>query len=100
MSLISDIPDYLSAAALCGTALLTPLYLSQHRDVVRLRELKEREPDHPVRDLAASEALMDRAEAELEDILAEVGLATGENAAATAVTRRPPPPRPRVSRVS
>jgi LytR cell envelope-related transcriptional attenuator len=78
MSLISDIPDYLSAAALCGTALLTPLYLSQHRDVVRLRELKEREPDHPVRDLAASEALMDRAEAELEDTLAEAGLATGE----------------------
>jgi hypothetical protein len=78
MSLISDIPDYVSAAALFGTALLTPLYLSQHRDVVRLRELKEREPDHPLRDLAASEALMDRAEVELEELIQPTPLPPSE----------------------
>jgi len=91
MSLISDIPNYVSAAALCGTALLTPLYLSQHRDVVRLRELREREPDHPLRDLAASEALMDRAEAALEEILAEAGApATGESGELTKPAPIPP----------
>jgi hypothetical protein len=83
VSIISDIPDYVSLAALGGTALLTPLYLSTHRDVVRLRELRGRDPDHPQRDVAASEALLDRAELELEEVFAELGRTTGE---ATAVT--------------
>jgi LytR cell envelope-related transcriptional attenuator len=74
LSVISEIPDYLSLAALSGTVLLTPLYLSQRRDLVRLRELRERAPDHAQRDLQASEALLDRAEEDLEEVL----IATGE----------------------
>jgi hypothetical protein len=73
MNVISEIPDYLSLAALSGTVLLTPLYLSQRRDLVRLRELRENDPDHPGRDLAASEALLDRAEQDLEEVLRATG---------------------------
>jgi LytR cell envelope-related transcriptional attenuator len=85
MGVISEIPDYLSLAALSGTVLLTPLYLSQRRDVVRLRELRERAPDHPDRDIAASEALLDRAEQELEEVL----IATGEYPAVAAGSTDP-----------
>lgn len=80
MSLFSEIPDYLSLAALSGTVLLTPLYLSQRRDVARLRRLRELEPDHPHRDFAASEVLLDRAERDLEQVL----IATGEFTAVAA----------------
>jgi hypothetical protein len=70
---VSDIfervADYVAAAGLLGVLLLVPLYLSQRRDLRRLRDWREREPDHPVADLAASEALLDRAEAELEELL-------------------------------
>ena len=84
MSVLDQIPDYVSLAALGGTALLTPLYLSQHRDVVRLRQLKEHEPEHPARDIAASEVLLDRAEAELEEIL------DGDRASRPRFARHPP----------
>lgn len=83
MGLINEIPDYLSLASLAGSALLTPLYLSQRRDVARLRELRERDPDHPGKDLAASEALLDRAEDELEEILTATGQFTAVRAPAT-----------------
>ncbi len=73
MSIISEIPDYLSLAALSGSVLLTPLYLSQHRDLARLRELRENAPDHPQRDLAASETMLDRAEEDLEEVLGATG---------------------------
>lgn len=70
---ISDIfnrvADYVAAAGLLGVLLLVPLYLSQRRDLRRLRDWREREPDHPAADLAASETLLDRAEAELEALL-------------------------------
>ncbi len=82
MSIVNEIPDYLSLAALSGTVLLTPLYLSQRRDVARLRELHERDPDHARRDLADSEALLDRAEHDLEEVL----VATGEFAAVAPAT--------------
>ena len=51
-----------------GIALLLPLYLSQRRDVQRLRAWMNREPEHPAADIAASEAILDRAEAELEEL--------------------------------
>src|SRR5919201_5485611 len=73
-----DLPSYVSAAALAAFALLLPLYLSQRRDVRRLREWMERESQHPKADLAASEALLDRAEAELE---AALGSGVGATAA-------------------
>ena len=61
--------------------LLLPLYFSQRRDMLRLRAWMESEPDHPAADVAASEALLDRAEVELEELL---GVPAGEEAPATA----------------
>ncbi len=61
-------PDYVAAVCVLGIILLLPLYLSQRRDVQRLRAFMEAAPDHPAADLIASEALLDRAEAELEEL--------------------------------
>jgi hypothetical protein len=70
---ISEVFDsatgFVSLAALLAILLLLPLYLSQRRDVQRLRTWMEREPDHPAADIAASEAMLDRAETELEELL-------------------------------
>lgn len=62
---------YVALASLVTFLLLLPLYASQRRDVRRVRVWMLREPDHPVSDLAASELLLDRAEAELEELLGE-----------------------------
>jgi hypothetical protein len=72
-----------SLASVVGFFLLLPLYFSQRRDVMRLRAWMEREPEHPAADLEASETLLDRAEAELEELTGE-----SEELAATAV--KPP----------
>ena len=61
----------LSIAAVVALALLLPLYLSQRRDVRRMRLWMEGDPEHPGADLEASEAMLDRAEAELEELLEE-----------------------------
>lgn len=80
-----------SLAALVGLALLVPLFLSQRRDLERLRELMEREPEYPASDLRASELLLDRAEVELERIYAERGEPVpGAEPAAAATEVRPP----------
>jgi hypothetical protein len=96
-----DLPSYVSAAALAAFALLLPLYLSQRRDVRRLREWMEREPEHPKADLAASEALLDRAEAELE---AALGPGGGKAAAVEPTEVKPlsgaRPPTPAARRVA
>jgi len=73
VSVLHRIPDYVSLAAFIGVALLAPLYYSQRRDVIRLRALREYVPDHPSRDMAASERLLDRAEVELEEVLTATG---------------------------
>ncbi len=62
---------FVALAALLGFVLLLPLYLSQRRDLVRLHEWRLREPEYPVEDIAASEDILDRAEIELEELLAE-----------------------------
>jgi len=62
-------PTYVSVAACVGFLFLLVLYVSQRRDLVRLQEWMVAAPDHPAEDLAQSEALLDRAEAELEEIL-------------------------------
>ncbi len=67
--LIDTVGAYVAVPAVLGLLLLLPLYLSQHRDLVRLRWLMETKPDFPGKDLAASEAMLDRAETELESIL-------------------------------
>ncbi|MQA76107.1 MAG: hypothetical protein GEU88_17530 [Solirubrobacterales bacterium] len=70
---ISEIFDavagFVALAAAIAFVLLLPLYFSQRRDVRRMRAWMEREPGHPAADVAASEALLDRAEAELEALL-------------------------------
>jgi hypothetical protein len=62
-------PTYVSLAAVVGCLFLLVLYLSQRRDLIRLRQWMAAAPDHPAQDLARSETLLDRAEAELEEIL-------------------------------
>jgi LytR cell envelope-related transcriptional attenuator len=66
---VVDLPAFASLAALASLALLGSLYVSQRRDLQRLRTWMERDPSHPGSDLAASEALLDRAETELEAVL-------------------------------
>jgi hypothetical protein len=76
LTLIDNVGVYVALPALVGILLLLPLYLSQRRDVGRLRTWMERDPAHPGADYAASEALLDRTEAELEAFLAARGQPT------------------------
>jgi hypothetical protein len=91
MGLIDDVGKYVAFLAALGILAVLPLYLSQRRDVARLRAWMAQEPDYPLTDYAASEAALDRAETELETVYAERGEAvTATPAPATA----PPPPTP------
>jgi LytR cell envelope-related transcriptional attenuator len=65
----NNMPTYVSLAAAVGFVFLLALYLSQRRDLLRLQEWMALSPDHPAEDLARSETLLDRSEAELEEIL-------------------------------
>jgi hypothetical protein len=76
--------SFAAIPAALAVFLLLPLYLSQRRDIARLRTWMEREPAHPAADLRASEARLDRTEAELE----RLGVEDGE----TAATLVKPPP--------
>ena len=69
--LFDSATGFVALGALLGLVLLLPLYLSQRRDVHRMSAWMESEPDHPAEDLAASEAILDRAEAELEELMPE-----------------------------
>src|SRR5215210_6262035 len=91
-----DLPGYVSLAAALAVLLLLPLYLSQRRDVQRLRAWMEREPERPGADLAASEALLDRAEAELEAVFGQqqAPSATGVEAHPTMEPTGVAPPTP------
>lgn len=82
------VAGFVSLAAALALLLLLPLYLSQRRDVRRMREWSEREPDQPAADIEASETLLDRAETELEELLGVPDEpATGETAIAPAAAR-------------
>jgi LytR cell envelope-related transcriptional attenuator len=90
-----QLPAYISLAAMLACIVLLPLYFSQRRDLERLRAWMEREPDHPQADLAASEALLDRAETELEALYAsepEVPAPAVEQAVAQPTAVAPPTP--------
>ena len=87
LNLIDTVGRYVSIPAALGLLLLLPLYLSQHRDLIRLRLWMDREPGHPPVDLATSEAILDRAEAELESLL----VATGQAPAVSAPVPAGPP---------
>ena len=62
---------YVALAAFLTLLLVLTLYVSQRRDLQRMRVWMLRAPDHPSTDLAASELLLDRAETELEELLGE-----------------------------
>jgi hypothetical protein len=75
--LINRTGSVVAIPAALAVFLLLPLYISQRRDLARLRAWMEREPAHPAADLRASEARLDRAEAEVE----RLGVGSGETAA-------------------
>lgn len=68
-----EVAAIIATASALGLLLLAPLYISQRRDVRRLRAWMEKAPEHPLEDLRRSESLLDRAERELEEIYAERG---------------------------
>jgi hypothetical protein len=68
-----EVAALVATASVIGLFLLTPLYLSQRRDVQRLREWMLQNPEHATADLVLSESRLDRTEVELEEIYAERG---------------------------
>lgn len=68
-----EVAALVATASVIGIFLLTPLYLSQRRDVQRLREWMLKNPEHATADLALSESRLDRTEVELERLYAERG---------------------------
>ena len=69
----SEVTSVVAAISVLGVFLLLPLYLSQRRDILRLREWMIANPDHPVTDLALSERRLDGAERELAKAYADRG---------------------------
>jgi hypothetical protein len=95
ITVIDNLGRWVAIPATIGLLLLLPLYLSQRRDVARLRAFMEREPNHPAADLVASEALLDRAEADLEALLADRGEpASAIGAGPPTAVQAPGPPTP------
>ena len=86
--IFDTVTGFVALAAALGIVLLIPLYLSQRRDVRRLREWADREPAYAGTDLAQSERRLDEAEIELERVLGET--AGGETATEQATEIRPP----------
>jgi hypothetical protein len=76
VDVIDKIGSYAAVASVAGFLLLVPLYVSARRDLLRLRTWMEAEPTHPPADIAASEALLDRAETELEELLGPAAVVT------------------------
>ena len=91
--IFDSVAGFVALTALLAAVLLLALYLSQRRDVKRMRVWMEREPEHPAADIAASEMILDRAESELEEL---VGPQAGEPT--TGVT--PVTPVPAATRVT
>ena len=67
--IFDTVGGFIALGALVGVLLLLPLYLSQRRDVKRMRTWMQREPSYPGDELATSERALDSAEGELERIL-------------------------------
>lgn len=67
--IFDTVGGFVALGALIGVLLLLPLYLSQRRDVKRMRAWMELEPAYPADDITASEQALDNAEGELERIL-------------------------------
>jgi len=91
---VLDLPAYVSLAAILTFALLLSLYASHRRDLQRLYAWMERDADHPAADLVASEALLDRAEADLEAVFGTADVAAEPEAVSSEPTVVAPPPPP------
>ena len=89
-----EVTALIATVSVVGIILLTPLYLSQRRDVRRLRQWMLNNPEHAGADLAVSESRLDRTEVELERIYAERGepVAGTDETAATEVKPGVTPP--------
>ena len=82
--ILDTVGGFIALGSLIGVLLLLPLYLSQRRDVHRLRAWHEREPDYPTENQSASEQRLDRAESELEEIAGATAIAEPEPSATPA----------------
>ena len=69
----SEVASAVAAVSVLGIVMLLPLYLSQRRDILRLREWMQANPDHPLADLALSERRLDSAERDLARAYADRG---------------------------
>jgi hypothetical protein len=69
----SEVSSIVAGISVLGIFLLLPLYLSQRRDVQRLHDWMNANPDHPVKDLAVSERILDNAERDLAKAYADRG---------------------------
>ena len=69
----SEVASVVAAVSVLGIFLLLPLYLSQRRDVHRLRDWMAANPDHPAADFAVSERVLDKAERDLAKAYADRG---------------------------
>jgi len=69
----SEVTSLVAAVSVLGIFLLVPLYISQRRDVQRLRDWMQANPEHPGTDLALSERMLDSAERELAKAYADRG---------------------------
>jgi hypothetical protein len=69
----SEVTSVVAAASVIGIFLLLPLYLSQRRDVHRLRDWMNANPGHPSEDLVLSERRLDVAERDLARAYADRG---------------------------
>jgi hypothetical protein len=92
VDLAFQLPAYVSIAAALACGALLPLYFSQRRDLQRLHAWMEREPGHPQADITASEALLDRAETELEALLGTEQAPGGERVVTEVAPPAPPTP--------
>jgi hypothetical protein len=68
-----EVTSVVAAISVLGIFLLFPLYLSQRRDVERLRDWMKANPEHPGTDLALSERILDGAERDLAKAYADRG---------------------------
>ena len=94
--IFDTVTGFVAVGAALGIVMLIPLYLSQRRDIERLRGWAEREPEYAAKDLAHSEERLDEAETELERVL-------GEGAEQATEVRQPAPgetPIPAATRVT
>lgn len=69
----SEVTSAVAAVSVLGIFFLLPLYLSQRRDVLRLREWMQGDPEFPATDLALSERRLDGAEHDLAKAYADRG---------------------------